>query len=218
MMNDQIIRRIGWIGLSILVFFAMIYLKVFLSSRAEFRAAESARLIGDDREAILHYERAILWYLPIGGYVEPSAEALWKLATALEEKDKKLALEAFRSLRSGFYAARSFYTPGKEWIDRSDQKIASLMAQEPPYSEADKRKTVEQRAEEALAILKRPQKPNVGWSIILEIGFWGWVSGVLLFIMIGFGAENRVIPKRGLLLGGLILFFYTLWIVGMMNA
>ncbi|WDT76238.1 MAG: hypothetical protein MPW16_03280 [Candidatus Manganitrophus sp.] len=217
-MNDQLIRRVGWIGLFILIFFSMIYLKVFLSSRAEFRTAEAALAKGNDREAIIHYERAILWYLPIGGYVEPSAEALWKLATALEEKDKKLALEAFRSLRSGFYAARSFYTPGKEWIARSDQKIASLMAQELPYSEADKKKTVEQRTEEALAILKRPLKPHTGWSIVLEIGFWGWVAGVLLFIMTGFNVENRVIPKRGLLLGGWIVFFYALWIVGMMNA
>lgn len=217
-MNDRLIRRVGWIGLFILIFFSMIYLKVFLSSRAEFRTAEAALAKGNDREAIIHYERAILWYLPIGGYVEPSAEALWKLATALEEKDKKLALEAFRSLRSGFYAARSFYTPGKEWIARSDQKIASLMAQELPYSEADKKKTVEQRTEEALAILKRPLKPHKGWSIVLEIGFWGWVAGALLFIMTGFNAENRVIPKRGLLLGGWIVFFYALWIVGMMNA
>lgn len=217
-MNDRLIRRVGWIGLFILIFFSMIYLKVFLSSRAEFRTAEAALAKGNDREAIIHYERAILWYLPIGGYVEPSAEALWKLATALEEEDKKLALEAFRSLRSGFYAARSFYTPGQEWIARSDQKIAALMAQEPPYSEADKKKTVEQRTEEALAILKRPLKPHTGWSIVLEIGFWGWVAGVLLFIMTGFNAENRVIPKRGLLLGGWIVFFYALWIVGMMNA
>jgi hypothetical protein len=58
----------------------------------------------------------------------------------------------------------------------------------------------------------------VGWSIVLEIGFWGWVSGVLLFIMIGFGEGNRVILKRGLFLGGWIVFFYALWIVGMMNA
>ncbi len=217
-MKNRLIRRIGWIGLSVFVFFSMIYLKVFLSSRAEFRTADAALAKGDHREAILHYERAILWYLPMGGYVEPAAEALWRLGNQLEDKDKKLALETFRSLRSSFYATRSFYTPGQEWIDRSDQKIASLMAQEPPYSEADKKKTIEQRTEEALTILKRPQRPNVGWSIVLEIGFWGWVSGALLFIMIGFGEGNRVILKRGLFLGGLIVFFYALWIVGMMNA
>lgn len=217
-MDDRLTRRLGWIGLSILLFFFMVYLKVFLSSRAEFREAEAALAKGADREAITHYERAILWYLPVGGYVEPAAEALWRLGTLLEEKDKKLALEAFRSLRSAFYATRSFYTPGQEWIDRSDQKIAALMAQAPPYSEGDKKKTVEQRTTEALAILKMPLKPHAGWSIVLEIGFWGWVSGVLLFIFTGFNAEHRVIPKRGLLLGGLIIFFYTLWIVGMMNA
>ena len=208
----------GRIGLSILLVFSLIYLKVFLSSRAEFNAAEAARVTGDHREAITHYERAILWYLPLGGYVEPSAEALWDLGVLLEEKDKKLSLEAFRSLRSGFYAARSFYTPGQQWIDRADEKIARLMAQEPPYSEADKKKTEDQRTAEALRILKRPLRPHAGWSILLEVGFWGWVSGVLLFITTALSSEARVIPKRGLLLGGWILLFYALWIVGMINA
>ena len=208
----------GWIGLSILFFFSIIYLKVFISSRAEFKTAEAARVQGDDREAIAHYERAMLWYLPVGGYVEPAAEALWNLGVLLEEKDRKLSLEAFRSLRSGFYAARSFYTPGQSWIDRVNEKLARLTAQEPPYSEQEKKRTSEQRTAEALAVLKRPQRPYTGWSILLEIGFWGWVSGVLLFIVTGFSSENQVIPKRGLLLVGLILFFYALWIVGMMNA
>lgn len=218
MMNGRAIRRAGWIGLLILFFFLMIGLKVFLSARSEFIAGETARAKGDDREAITHYERAMLWYLPVGGYVEPAAEALWEVGLRLEGKDRQTALEAFRSLRSGFYAARSFYTPGREWIARSNQKIASLMAQAPPYSEADKKATPEQRAADALAVLETPMRPDAGWSIVLEVGFLGWVSGVLLFIATGFTAENRVIPKRGLLLGLWIVFFYALWVVGMMNA
>lgn len=217
-MNDLFKRWMGWIVLSVLLLFSIIYLKVFISSRAEFNAAEAARVKGDDREAMIHYERAMLWYLPLGGYVEPAAEALWNLGIVLEEKDRKLSLEAFRSLRSAFYATRSFYTPGQAWIDRADEKIAKMMAQEPPYSEREKKMTTEQRAAEALAIMKRPQRPHAGWSILLEIGFWGWVLGVLVFIATGFKEGNRIIPKRGLLLGGWILFFYALWVVGMMNA
>ncbi|MBI3805004.1 MAG: hypothetical protein HY282_14735 [Nitrospirae bacterium] len=160
----------------------------------------------------------MLWYLPAGGYVESSAEGLWKMGESLEKEDPTLALDAYRSLRTALYATRSFYTPGKAWIDRSDQKIVLLMAQEPPYSDAEKKKTVEQRAAEALAIQKVPQKPDPGWSIVLEVGFWGWVAGVLLFIWVGFNVKRQVILKRGIFVGALILFFYTLWIIGMMKA
>ncbi|MDC4223411.1 MAG: hypothetical protein MPW15_04055 [Candidatus Manganitrophus sp.] len=217
-MNNRLIRRIGSIALSIFIFFSMIYLKVFLSSRAEFRTAEAAQAKGDDREAIIHYERAILWYLPIGGYVEPSAEALWKLAKSIGGKGQEVGLGSVSFLAERLLCNAQFLHSRK----RMDRPFGSKDRRDhgagAPYSEADKKKSVEQRTEEALAILKRPLKLHTGWSIVLEIGFWGWVAGVLLFIMTGFDSENRVIPKRSLVLGGRIIFFYTLWVVGMMNA
>jgi len=193
--------------------------KVFLSSRHEFQAAEAAREAEDFPEAIKHYERAILWYLPVGGYVDSAAENLWDIAEKLEMEDRQLALEAYRSLRSAFYATRSFYTPGLPWIARSNEKIALLMAEAPPYSEADKKKSLEQKRQEALAILERPMKPDPFWSTAVVLGLLGWVSGVLLFIWRAFRGEGtRLEAKQGLLWGTLVVLFYALWIVGMMKA
>ena len=93
------------------------------------------------------------------------------------------------------------------------------MAEETTYSEEDRKKSLEQKTEEALAILKRPMKPDPFWSVILVVGFLGWVSAVLFFIWKGFrDGGTEVIAKRGLFVGTIVIFFYALWIIGMMKA
>lgn len=197
----------------------MIVTKVYISSKEAYETAEAAFSQADYPEAIIHYERAILWYLPVGGSVDRAAAQLWTVAEILETDDKPLALEAYRSLRSAFYATRSFYTPGQDWIDRANPKIARLMAEETNYSEADRQKSLDQKTEEALAILQRPMKPDPFWSIMLEIGFLGWVSGTLIFIWRAFReGGTQIIVKRGLFWGSLVVLSYALWIIGMMKA
>lgn len=219
MTQDEFIKKGSIVLLCLFLFFGLIITKVYFSSMTEFKTAESAFEEADYRTAMIHYERAILWYLPIGAYVERSAARLWEVAEILETQDKKLALEAYRSLRSAFYATRSFYTPGQAWIDRTNPKIAVLMAEQTTYSEEDRKKSLEQKTEEALAILKRPMKPDPFWSVILVLGFLGWVGGVLLFIWKGFrDGGMEVFAKRGLFIGTITVFFYALWIIGMMKA
>ncbi|MFQ5598455.1 MAG: hypothetical protein ACE5GK_10445 [Nitrospiria bacterium] len=219
MTQDQVVKKIGIGALCFLAVILLIVIKVFFSSMKEYNKAEAAFSERDYRTAITHYERAILWYLPFGGHVDRSAAQLWAIAEILEVQDKPLALEAYRSLRSVFYATRSFYTPGKDWIDRANPKIARLMAEQTIYSEADRKKSIAKKTEEALAILQRPMKPDAFWSIVLEIGFLGWVGGVLLFIWRAFReGGTQIIAKRGLFWGSIVIFFYALWIVGMMKA
>ncbi len=212
-------KIIKTVTLCTLLFFSLVVLKVFISSRSEFHVAEEASANGDLSGAVIHYERAILWYLPIGGYAEASAEALWKIAGHLETEDKKAALNAYRALRSAFIAARSFYTPGRVWIARAEEKIAVLMAEQTVYSEADRQKSLEQKTEEALAILRRPMKPDTSWSIVVVIGFLGWVSAVLIFIWRAFYEGSvKIKLKPGLFWGSVVILFYALWIIGMMRA
>lgn len=220
MLSAQQSRTIKIVSLCTLLFFSLIVLKVFISSRSEYQRAEAAIAKADPLTALTHYERAILWYLPIGGYVEPSASAIWQIATDLESQgEKKDALNAYRSLRSAFIAARSFYTPGLDWIARSEEKIAVLMAAETVYSEADRKKSLEQKTAEALAILRRPMKPNTFWSIMVVVGFLGWASGTLMFIWKAFReGTTKIRLKPGILWGSVVVVFYALWIIGMTKA
>lgn len=197
----------------------MVVIKVYYRSMTEFNIGEEAFKKQEINEAITHFERSIHWYTPFNRYVAGSAERLWEIGeNAEKQKDTKLALLAYRSLRSSFYAVRSFYTPYKEWINKCDEKISSLVAaQETPF-ESEKKKSFKQRKAESLKILKTDRAPHVGWSIFLEIGFVGWVACTIMFILKVFTGEKGFQGRKALFWGPIIIIFYAMWIIGMMKA
>ena len=59
---------------------------------------------------------------------------------------------------------------------------------------------------------------NMAWSIVAQVGFWGWLVTTIGFIL-------TVFPHRGVFLGtaairwGIPLFLsYVVWVVGMLKA
>ena len=91
------------------------------------KAAEAAN---NPIVAIAGYESAIHMYTPGSPLVEQSAQALWRIGQQLEAaKDTERALIAYRALRSSFFASRSFFLPGQEWIRRCNEKIVPLEQQ-----------------------------------------------------------------------------------------
>jgi tetratricopeptide (TPR) repeat protein len=94
----------------------------------QFALGEEALRRGDFIGAVAAYESAIHMYIPFHPMVEKSALQLWSLAEARERLgDINRALIAYRALRSSFYADRWLVTPGKDWIERCDTKIAALV-------------------------------------------------------------------------------------------
>jgi DNA-binding SARP family transcriptional activator len=94
----------------------------------QFALGEEAFRRGDFTGAVAGYESAIHMYIPFNPTVEKAAQQLWKLAEANERQGNiTRALIAYRALRSSFYAARWLVTPGREWIDRCDARIAALV-------------------------------------------------------------------------------------------
>ncbi len=94
----------------------------------QFELGEEARQRGDFSGAVAGYESAIHMYIPFHPTIEKSAEKLWQIAETNERQgDVNRALIAYRSLRSSFYADHWLMTPGKNWIERCDKKIAALL-------------------------------------------------------------------------------------------
>jgi hypothetical protein len=94
----------------------------------QFALGEEAFRRGDFSGAVAGYESAIHMYIPFNGTVEKSARQLWIVAESCERQgDTKRALIAYRALRSSFYAVRWLATPGMDWIQRCDTKIAALV-------------------------------------------------------------------------------------------
>jgi hypothetical protein len=56
------------------------------------------------------------------------------------------------------------------------------------------------------------------WSILVEIGFFGWIGSTIALIFRGFDEDNNLNKKKALFWGVLIVIFYALWVAGLVNA
>jgi len=119
--------RNGLIIFAIMI--AMVWGRAYWQGSQQYEQGEKNLAAGKYNVAITNYATAIHMYTPLSGYVDKSAQRLWEIGENYEKAGQyDWALIAYRELRSGFYAARSFYTPHRDWIDRSDDKIQKILA------------------------------------------------------------------------------------------
>lgn len=196
----------------------MVWGRAFYGSMEAYHQGE-VYLKGDQYiRAITFFDRSIHWYTPFSPYVHRSAERLWEICIKAEEQgDIRLALIATRTIRRGFYAARSFYTPGKNWINKCDLKINELMRLERNQKEMQDAPT---QQDKPIRARQKATSPSTLWSIIVEIGFLGWIGSVIGFIMFACKGDRKVklSVSQGVAWASLALIFFALWIVGMMKA
>jgi hypothetical protein len=60
--------------------------------------------------------------------------------------------------------------------------------------------------------------PSTLWSVICLGGFWGFVLATLGFIKKGFPARGVFDRAASLKWGGVLLFCFVVWVVGMAHA
>lgn len=205
------------IGL-IAIILVMIWARTFFGSMRNYQKARTYLNEEQYVRAITFFDRSIHWYTPFNPYVRKSAENLWKIGEYAEKQgDIQLALMAYRTIRRGFYAARSFYTPGKKWIYECDLKIYEIMKLEQIQKETRDGSTV---LGKYLSEGPKDASPNMFWTIILEIGFLGWIGVVICFIIyrLGFKGENKYSIASFLIWIAITIFFFALWIIGMVKA
>jgi hypothetical protein len=202
--------------LCILLFISvMLLMKTIYSAKQEFVYGEQAFTHGEYEVAITHYERAIKWYTPFSKTVQLAVERLWQLGTEAETRgDWRLALEAYQSLRASLYAVQSFYIPYRSWIPKSEERIAPLLTKTKAGTEPQEDKLAQDTARFAMQ-LQRHVGPHVGWSILVEVGFLGWVGAAIGLIWYVVDGQGRFAQRQGLLWGSLIAVFFALWLIGM---
>jgi hypothetical protein len=188
----------------------MLLLKTLYSARQEFVYGEQATTRGEYEVAITHYERAIKWYTPFSTTVQMAVERLWQLGTEAETRGEwHLALEAYQALRASLYAVQSVYVPYQSWIPKTEARIAPLLAKIKDDSEPQADKLAQDTARYAMQ-LQRPVGPHLGWSVLVEIGFLGWVGATVGLIWSVVDAQGQ-----GVLWGSVLALFFALWLIGM---
>ena len=203
----------------VIIFVAMLYVKVAYNSREAFALGEEAYTRSEYKVAITHYERTIKWYTPLSRVVQHAVERLWQLGTEAEARgDLSLALEAYQTLRSSLYAVQSFYIPYQSWIPKSEERIAPLLAKTKTGAEVGAEQGEDKLAQDTTRFamqLQRHVGPHLGWSILLEIGFLGWVGATVGLIWYVVDENGNFARRQGLLWGSLIAVFFALWLIGM---
>ena len=176
------------IGLCV-IFLLMVYARTLYGSMEAYKQGKSSMQNQQYLKAITFFDRTIHWYTPFNPYVQRAAELLWEIGIQAENRgDVKLALIAFRTIRSGFYAASHFTVPGRAWIMKCESKIEDL-----GKLEKNERGSESTPGRSARAPLKNQNSPPPGvvWTILLEIGFLGWVGSIIGFILIPLRAKER---------------------------
>lgn len=56
------------------------------------------------------------------------------------------------------------------------------------------------------------------WSVIVEIGLFGWIGSTIAFIFKAITPDNKLVKRNAALWGALIVLFYALWILGLVKA
>jgi len=198
-----------------ILFVAMLYVKTAYNSRQAFALGEDAYAHGEYKAAMTHYERTIKWYTPRSPVVRRAVERLWQLGTEAEARGEvSLALEAYQTLRSSLYAVRSFYIPYHSWIPKSEERIAPLLAKTKAGTAPQEDRVAQDTARFAMQ-LQRHVGPHLGWSIVVEIGFLGWVGAAVGLIWHVVDRQGKFAPQQGLLWGSVLAICFALWLMGM---
>jgi hypothetical protein len=210
------VRGSGKIVIGVLVFASFLVGRVLYESHREWKAGEAALAANDREGAIRHLEHAIHWYVPGNPCSSASVESLWRIGQAAEREDPKLALLAYDSLRGSLHAIRSFYWPYKEWILRADERIADLRARE--QVGADPALSFEKTLDFHRKALVLDERPLIGWVLVVQIGFLGWVFSVVGWIWKGFDREGRMHLKPSFPWIVALVVFFSAWVIGLSRA
>ena len=180
--------------------------RVFYGSMQDYKTGEALLKENQIIRAITYFDRSIHWYAPLNPYVERSAKRLWEIGQRAEqEKDTRLALIAYESIRNGFHGASHVFRPGQDWIQRAESKIHALSA-------------LQERG--GTAPSKKDPQPDVLWSVVVVIGLVGWIGS-----LVGFGScvfrnkeGSEGITRKSILWIAASAMCFGLWILGMAFA
>ena len=189
----------------------ILWLRVFYGSMKDYKTGETLLKENQTIRAITYFDRSLHWYAPLNPYMERSAKRLWEIGEKAEkEGDMRMARIAFESIRNACYGTSHVFTPGEEWIEKTESRIKKLEGEKAPKADG--------RFE--AGDLKKSPHPRVGWSVSAVVGFLGWVASIVGFIVFAFGKDRTGGSAflKGVVWVCLILAFAALWVAGMVMA
>ncbi len=210
--------KIKEISLIALILLLMVFIRIFIGSFLEYSKANDLKVQGKYDFAVIHYTRAVRWYTPFNPFVKKSLKELSLIASEYEKNNDHInALHTWEDLRSAIYSVRSFYTPFKDYIKISNDRIANIRTNNGISGLAAGNETKSQTRKRILKQLRKDYAPSTFFSILSLLGFFGWIASTLCFIFFVLGSDNAN-RRKALILGVSFFVFYILWLMGLAKA
>ncbi len=215
-MKTKIIAANVLVGFTILFFLTV--LKIYFNGKEELSNGDEFSQNKNLIQAVVHYERAIQWHIPGSETAALAAEKIWNITLSYESKNLiEEALKSCRLLRGAFYSTRSIWTPGEKWIKLCNEKMAHWMAgKSDPIKKSEI--SFESRKNNFLEKLQAERSPSTMGSILTEIGFFGWVTCAVLFLLKAVTPTAGLNPRPAIIFSTAFLLFYGIWILGMFKV
>lgn len=203
----------------VILFLLFVGGRVFYLQRSHFMKAEKYFAEANWKLAMREYNTAMHFYTPWPPYIKKSAKRLWQIGEMFEKQERlDWAHIAYSSIRSSFYAARSLYTPGKDWINKCDDKIADLNVRMLIEEGSIKPEEADTEKKKHLHVMRVNRAPALFWSVLAEVGFLGWVVSVIFIIFKGFD-DNGKLRKRFAFYGVLsFILTFAVWVMSLLKA
>ena len=204
--------------------FAVVVTRAFLEGRQALVQAQEAHSKGNMEQAIRLWRRAARWYVPFASHVALAYDQLHSIALQAQDKgDVKVALAAWRGIRSSILSTRSTYTPYIHLLEPANRHIAALMAALETSDRNDQKtakvhQSVEERTDWHYQLLARDESPSVFWSIVALLGFSLWIGGGILFAIRGVTKDDRLVVSTASYCGALVACGLVIWMLGLYKA
>jgi len=180
--RNKIIKHIILIFVLLAIIFIAIWTRAYIGSMKNYYHGETFYINKQYIKAITFFDRSMHWYTPFNPYIERSAEYLWEISEQADENnDEQLSLIAIETIRNSFYSSRSFYSPGFYWIKRSDDKIRNIIEHQNHKIGEGRVLDGEERIYEQNLVYN---DPVIFWTIVLEIGLFGWIGAMIGLILV----------------------------------
>ncbi len=201
------------------VFLVLVCVKVVYLQHEHFSRAEQYYRASDWKSAIREYDETMHAYTPWSPYITRSAERLWQMGEMFENQGKlEWANKSYATIRSSFYASRSLYTPGREWIRKCDDRIADLNVRILIRDGSLKPEEAGLEKQKQLHVLTVDRAPAPGWAVAVEAGFFGWIASTVFIALRGFDDSGKI-RRKPVFYGALsFIFTFALWVIGMLKA
>lgn len=199
---------------TLLLCLGVISVRAIWEGYAALSRGDAAQVDGDSQAAVRWWRRSARWYLPLAPHVGRAYARLRNLGIAAEKQgDTKLALSAWRGVRSSIRATRSFYTPYSEYVDEADQHIAALMASLEVAQ--DRQRDPAEAEARHYALLKLDSMPSVLWSLVALLGMALWIGAGFAFALRAIDDRDRLVPSAAAYSGAGIVIGLVIWLTGL---